>query len=80
MTPLKNTLKRELVINKQAFVVTLTPESLKLTAKGKRNGLELHWRDLVSGEAALSAALNASVGKFAPHNLQTRASGRVRKA
>ncbi len=64
MTPLKNPLKRELLINQQPFVVTLSTQSLKLTAKGKRKGLELQWRDLVSGAAALSAALNASVGKF----------------
>jgi hypothetical protein len=80
MTPLKNTLKRELVIDKQAFVVTLSTESLKLTAKGKRKGLEIQWRDLVSGEAALAAALNASVGKFGPTGARTRTSPRARKA
>lgn len=79
MTPLKNTLKRELVIDKQAFVVTLSTQSLKLTAKGKRKGLELQWRDLVSGEAALAAALNASVGKFTADIAQARASSRARK-
>jgi len=31
--------------------------------KGKRNGLELAWKVLVSGEAALATALNASVGR-----------------
>jgi len=81
MTPLKNTLKRELVIDEQAFVVSLSTESLKLTAKGKRKGLEIQWRDLVSGEAALSAALNASVGKFVPTAARTpRTSPRARKA
>ena len=80
MTPLKNTLKRELLIDKRAFVVTLSTESLKLTAKGKRKGLELQWRDLVSGEAALAAALNASVGRFTPDIAQTRAASRARKA
>jgi len=64
MTPLKSTLKRELMINQQPFVVTLSPEALKVTAKGKRKGVEIKWRDLISGEAALSAALNASVGRF----------------
>jgi len=29
--------------------------------KGKRKGQELAWRDLVGGEAALAAALNASL-------------------
>jgi len=33
----------------------------ELTAKGKRKGVELAWADLVSGQAALAAALNASL-------------------
>ena len=37
-----------------------------LTPKGKRNGLELRRETLVSGSAALAAALNASLGKFTP--------------
>jgi len=63
-TALDKTLKRELRIDGRSFVVTLSPESLKLTLKGKRHGLELKWEELVSGEAALAVALNASVGKF----------------
>lgn len=64
MTPLKHSLKRELLINGRPFVVTLSTESLKLTAKGRRNGLQLRWTDLVTGDAALSVALNASVTAF----------------
>jgi hypothetical protein len=63
-TALEKTLKRELRIDGRAFVVAISPESLKLTLKGKRSGLELKWEQLVSGEAALAVALNASVGKF----------------
>ena len=36
-------------------------ESFKLVPKGKRNGLEIAWKDLASGEAALATALNASL-------------------
>ena len=36
-----------------------------LTLKGKRNGVELPWTQLVTGEAALAVALHASVGAFA---------------
>ena len=32
-----------------------------LVLKGRRNGLNVQWRDLVSGEAALATALNASL-------------------
>jgi hypothetical protein len=36
---------------------------LKLVPKGKRNGLELGWKSLISGEAALATALNASIAR-----------------
>ncbi len=65
-TPLDKTLKREVQINGRAFIVALSPEGLKLTLKGKRRGQELRWADLVSGDAALAVALNASLGEFAP--------------
>lgn len=64
-TPLDKTLKREVKIDGRAFIVALSPEGLKLTLKGKRRGQELRWTDLVSGDAALAAALNASLGQFA---------------
>jgi hypothetical protein len=32
--------------------------------KGRRKGVEIAWKDLVSGEAALAAALNASLGRL----------------
>jgi hypothetical protein len=65
VTLLQKTLKRELRINDSTFILTISPQSLKLTAKGRRKGYELKWEELVSGEAALATALNASIGKFA---------------
>ena len=59
-TKLDKHLKREIDIEGQPFMLTISPEGLKLVPKGKRNGLELAWNDLVNGQAALSAALNAS--------------------
>jgi hypothetical protein len=64
-TVLDKTLKRELSINGRAFMVAISPEGLKLTLKGRRNGLELRWEALVSGDAALASALNASLDQFA---------------
>jgi hypothetical protein len=61
MTPLDKPLKREVVIGKQAYTLTIDPDGLKLVEKGKRNGIELAWKDLVSGDAGLAAALQASV-------------------
>jgi hypothetical protein len=63
-TPLEKTLKRELNIKGRTFIVAISPDGLKLTLKGRRKGLELQWDALVSGEAALAVALNASVGEF----------------
>jgi len=60
-TKLEKPLKREVLIGEQPYMLTISPEGLKLVPKGKRNGLELAWTALVSGEAALATALNASV-------------------
>jgi hypothetical protein len=65
-TRLEKTLKRQLTLDGRTFIVTVSPEGLKITLKGNRNGQELRWSDLVSGEAALAVALNASVGRFEP--------------
>jgi hypothetical protein len=73
-TRLDKTLKRELALAGRTFILTVSPEGLKLTLKGKRNGQELRWSDLISGDAALAAALNASVGTF-----ETGARAPVRK-
>lgn len=63
-TRLDKTLKREVTIEGRTFILAVSPEGLKLTLKGKRKGQELRWSDLVNGDAALAAALNASVGTF----------------
>ncbi len=53
-TPLHSTLKRALTIEGREYVVTLTSETLKVTLKGKRRGVELAWANIVNGEAALA--------------------------
>jgi hypothetical protein len=60
-TKLEKPLRREISIGGQPFVVTLAPEGVKLAGKGRRKGLELRWQDVISGEAALAAALRASI-------------------
>lgn len=59
-TKLAKPLKREISIDDQPYIVTLTPEGLKITAKGKRKGQELAWKDLINGEPALANALSES--------------------
>ena len=61
MTPLDKPLRRELTINDQPYTLTIDPHGLKLTVKGRRKGLQLSWPDLVSGDAALAKALQASL-------------------
>jgi hypothetical protein len=63
VTRLDKELRREVDVDGTAYVVTLSPGGLKIVVKGRRKGLELSWKDLVSGEAALATALNASVAK-----------------
>ena len=60
-TKLEKSLKREIDLDGKLYMLTISPEGLKLVPKGKRNGLEIAWKDLVSGEAALATALNASI-------------------
>ena len=63
-TPLTKPLKREVNIKGRLFTVTLSPDRIAVTLKGKRKGLELRWEDLISGDAALAVALNASLSQI----------------
>jgi hypothetical protein len=60
-TPLDSVLKRELTIGGELYTLTISPEGFSLTVKGRRNGLDIAWADLVGGDAALATALNASL-------------------
>jgi hypothetical protein len=61
-TRLDKELKRSIDIDGAAYTVIIGPEGLRLTEKGRRKArVELAWKDLVSGEAALAVALRASV-------------------
>ena len=60
-TKLEKPLKREIDVDRETYTLTISPDGLKLVPKGKRKGVELAWKDLVSGQAALAMALNASL-------------------
>ena len=62
-TKLEKALKRELAIEGNAYMLTIDPDGLKLVEKGRRKGLELAWKEILSGNAGLAAALNASLEK-----------------
>lgn len=61
-TVLDKALKRQVSVDGVDYTVSLDPEGLRLTAKGRRRAeVELRWRELLSGEAAMAVALNASL-------------------
>lgn len=60
-TRLDGPLKREIEIDKTPYTLTITPAGMTLALKGRRKGFDLRWSDLVSGDAALATALNASL-------------------
>jgi hypothetical protein len=67
-TVLDKQLKRQVTIDGVDYTIALDPDGFRLTGKGKRTPqVELRWRDLLSGDAAMAVALNASLmGKRQP--------------
>ena len=66
-TVLEKELRRTVTVGGEPYTVAIDPEGLRLTGKGKRKPeVALLWRDLLSGEAALAVALNASLSKEKP--------------
>jgi hypothetical protein len=63
-TVLDKELKRQVTVNGAEYTVAVDPEGIRLTGKGKRRPeVELRWRDLLSGEAAMAVALNTSLSR-----------------
>jgi hypothetical protein len=62
-TKLDSPLKRELSVLGEPYTLTISATGLLLAPKGRRKGYELAWADLVSGDAALATALNASLAQ-----------------
>ena len=50
-TPLDKTLKRAITIDEQAYVAAISPTGIKLTLKGRRNGVEMSWEHLLANAA-----------------------------
>jgi hypothetical protein len=75
-TKLVEPLKREIEVEGVPYTLTITPRGLSLVVKGRRKGYELEWSSLVSGDAALAAALNASLAVRAPPHAPASSDGR----
>jgi hypothetical protein len=58
---LDKTIKRELELDGKLYTIAIGPDGIKVTEKGRRNGPEVSWRSIISGETALTADLKASV-------------------
>jgi hypothetical protein len=63
-TKLDKTIKRELELEGKLYTVTMSPEGVKITAKGARKGQEITWATLLSGDADLRRDLNVSVDAY----------------
>ena len=58
---LDKTIKRELEIEGKTYTIAIGPDGIKVTEKGRRNGPEVSWRTIISGDATLNSNLSASV-------------------
>lgn len=64
-TKLDKAIKRELEIEGKLYTVTISPDGVKVVEKGKRNGHELSWSAIISGDAVLTRDLKVSLDAFA---------------
>lgn len=60
-TTLDKPLRREIDVEGQAYTVVFDAQGIKITRKAHRKGVELRWSDMINGDEAVAAALNASV-------------------
>ena len=60
-TKLDKAIKRELVQGDKTYTVTIAPDGIKVVEKGKRNGREISWMSIISGDAMLNESLKLSV-------------------
>lgn len=62
--PLDHVIKRELKIRRELYTVSMSPDGVKITRKGRRKGHEISWESLLSGDAELSQQLKMSVDAY----------------
>jgi hypothetical protein len=63
-TALDKALKRSISVDGKDYTVVIDQDGLRMVGKGRRKPeVELRWRDLLSGEAAMAVALQASLSQ-----------------
>ncbi len=65
-TKLSKQLKREIEVDGRPYMVTLSPEGVKLTEKGKRLGREHSWKDLIGSAGGASVTSTSPDAPFDP--------------
>lgn len=60
-TKLDKVLKREIELDGQSYIASISPDGIKVTKKGFRKGNEISWRSIISGDAQLNEDLNRSI-------------------
>jgi len=63
---LDKTIKRELELDGKLYTIAIAPDGIKVTEKGRRNGPEVSWRSIISGDATLNEDLKISVDASNP--------------
>jgi hypothetical protein len=59
-------LKREIEVDGKLYTATISPDGIKVVEKGKRNGHEISWQSIISGDAALTRDLRISLDAMRP--------------
>ncbi|HYX73239.1 MAG TPA: hypothetical protein VE819_00965 [Steroidobacteraceae bacterium] len=65
-TKLSKQLKREIEVDGRPYMITLSPDGVKLTEKGKRLGREHSWKELIGTGAGATTASTAPDASFGP--------------
>ena len=60
-TILDKPLKRELHLGDEVYTLTITPLGVRIVPKGRRNGQEVSWEDILNGGVELKADLARSL-------------------
>lgn len=67
ITVLDRPLRRQVTIDGQPYVVTISPEGVRVILKGRRKGPTIPWSDILSGAVTLDAQLIGSLAARSPH-------------
>ena len=58
---LDKAIKRELALDGETYMVTISPAGVRIVPKGRRKGHEISWQTILSGDAELTQQLKISL-------------------